>query len=158
MPTLRQSTQIANNQPPISADGYEPIVLVGDYTVEAALAANDVVEMVIIPAGYVPVNSHLACEDTDSNGTPTITLDEGLISGTAGAKDNSRTCGNEAFAASTVAQAGGVAAPTKKDFFLIAPTTADRGYGVKVAAGAATLTVGAKWRLNVTCRPALEGV
>lgn len=158
MATLRQSTQVANNTPPISADGYEPIALVGDYVVEAGLVINDVVEMVTLPAGYVPYHANLAVEDTDSNGSPTITLDMGLISGAAGAKDNTRTCSNEAFAASTVAQAGGVAAPSKKDFFLIAPTTADRGFGVKVAAAAATLTVGAKWRLNVLARPALDGV
>jgi hypothetical protein len=157
MPTLRQADQIVQNLPAISADGYEPIVIVGDYTVEAGLAANDVVEMVILPAGYVPVNAHLACEDTDSNGAPTITLDMGLISGAAGAKDNARTGGNEAFAASTVAQAGGVAVPTKKDFFLVAPSSSDRGFGVKLAAGAATLTAGAKWRLNLLARPALNG-
>lgn len=158
MPTLRQATQVANKQPVISADGYEPITLVGDYTVEAALVANDVVEMVILPAGYVPVDSVLAVDDTDSNGTPTMTLDQGLITGVAGAADNTRTCGNEAFAASTAPQTGGVARPTKKDFAQIAPTSADRGMGVKVAAGAATLTVGAKWRLTVIARPQIAGV
>ena len=110
----------------------------GDYTVEAGLAANDVVEMVILPAGYVPISAYLACEDTDSDATPAIALDMGLISGTAGAADNARTCGSEAFAASTVAQAGGVASPSKKDFFLIAPSDADRGFGVKVATAATT--------------------
>lgn len=159
MPTLRQATQVANNSPVPSADGYEPIVIVGDYVVEAGLAANDVVEMCPIPAGYVPVNMHLAVEDSDANGAPTITLDVGVLSGTYGVKDNARTCANEAIAASTAAQAGGVIAPTKKDFFLIAPdSTKDRGFGVKVAAGAATLTAGAKWRMTLHCRPAIDGV
>lgn len=156
--TLRQATQIVNKQPVISADGYEPVTLVGDYTVEAGLALNDVVEMVVLPAGYVPVDSIASIEDTDSNGAPTITLDHGILSGAAGLVDNARTCASEAYAASTVAQAGGVARPTKKDFGLIAPTTADRGLGFKVSAAAATLTVGAKWRLTVIARPQIAGV
>jgi hypothetical protein len=155
---LRQAKQIVNKAPVISADGYEPVTLVGDYTVEAGLALNDVVEMVILPAGYVPVDSIASIEDTDSNGVPTATLDHGLISGVAGAVDAARVCGSEAFAASTVAQTGGVARPTKKDFGLIAPATTDRGIGFKVAAAAATLTVGAVWRLTVIARPQIAGV
>lgn len=159
MATLRQATQVAANVPVITADGYEPIVIFGDFVVPAGLVINDVVEMCAIPAGYVPINMHLAVEDTDANGAPTMTLDVGLISGTYGVVDNARTCANEAVAASTAAQTGGVIAPTKKDFFLIAPdNTKDRGFGVKVAAAAATLTAGAKWRMTMTLRPALNGV
>jgi hypothetical protein len=155
---LKQSTQVTNKEPAASAQGTELIPLVGDFTVPTGLALNDVVEMVILPAGYVPVDAVLACEDTDSGGSAAMTLDLGLLSGTAGAADGARTCGNEAFAASTVAQAGGIARPTKKDFALIAPTDADRGMGLKVAAAAATLTVGAKWRLTVMARAAQRGV
>lgn len=158
MPTLRQATQVASKQPPISADGYEPVTLMGEYVVEAGLVINDVIEMVILPGGYVPIDQVLATDDLDSNGAPTITLDSGVISGVAGALDNTRVCGNEAFAASTVAQAGGVARPTKKDFAFIAPIDTDRGMGLKVAAAAATLVVGAKIRLTVLARPALYGV
>lgn len=154
---LRQSVQVAAKKPAISANGFEPITLVGDYTTVAGLALNDVIEMVNLPAGYVPVDAVLASEDLDS-GVATITLDLGLISGTAGAADDARTCGNEAFAASTVGQAGGIATPTKAAFALIAPTDADRGMGLKVAAAAATLVVGAKLRLTVLARPALDGV
>ena len=158
MPTLRQSVQVAQNQPAISADGYEPITLVGDYTTVAGIGAADVIEMVNLPAGYVPVDAILCAEDLDSGGTPAITLDLGLISGAAGVVDATRTCGSEAFAASTVGQAGGVARPTKAAFAMIAPTSADRGIGLKVAAAAATAVVGAKVRLTVIARPALYGV
>lgn len=157
MTTHRQSVQVAQNLPAISADGYEPITLVGDYVTVAGIIINDVIEMVILPAGYVPVDAILATEDLDSNGAPAITLDLGLISGTAGQVLNTRTCANEAFAASTVGQAGGVARPTKADFAMIAPTDADRGMGLKVAAAAATAVVGAKIRLTVIARPALNG-
>jgi hypothetical protein len=143
--------------PAISADGFEVIPLVGDYTVPAGVVINDVIEMVNLPAGYVPVDAILATEDLDSGGAPAITLDMGLISGVAGAADNTRTCGSEAFAASTVGQAGGIAGPTKKDFAFIAPSSADRGFGIKIAAAAAILVVGAKIRLTVLARPALNG-
>jgi hypothetical protein len=155
---LRQATQITQQLPAMSACGTEDITLMGDFTVPAGLALNDVVEMVILPAGYVPVDASAYVEDTDSNGAPAMTLDLGVLSGVGGAVDNARTCGNEAIAAATAAQTGGVIRPTKKDFGLIAPTTGDRGIGFKIAAAAATLTVGAKWRLNVTARAARNGV
>ena len=158
MATLRQSVQLAQKLPSISADGYEPIVIVGDYVTVAGVAAGDVIEMGVLPAGYVPVDAILASEDLDSNGAPLITLDLGLISGTAGLVDNTRTGGNEAFAASAVGQAGGLARPTKAAFALTAPTTADRGIGVTVAAASATLVVGAMLRLTVIARPALNCV
>jgi hypothetical protein len=155
---LKQSTQVTNKEPAPSSIGNEPVHLVGDFTVPAGLALNDVIEMVNLPAGYVPTDAVAYIEDTDSNGAPTMTLDLGLIDGVAGAVDNARVCSNEAFAASNVAQAGGVARPTKKDFGLIAPAATDRGMGFKVAAAAATLVVGAKWRLTVWARPAQRGV
>lgn len=161
--TLRQATQVVSKLPvPSAAGATDCVPIVGDFTVPAGLVLNDVVEMCPLPAGYVPVDAVLATEDSDSNGTPLITLDLGVISGAYGdasaATGQARTCANEAFAASTVAQAGGIARPTKKDFSLIAPTTADRGFGIKVAAAAATLTAGAKWRLTLFVRPQVEGV
>lgn len=155
---LFQSVQIEAGMPAINANGFEPITLVGDFVVPAGLAAADVVELVVLPANYVPVDAILATDDMDSNGTPTITLDLGVLSGTAGDDDDARTCGNEAFAASTVGQAGGVARPTKAAFAQLAPSTSDRGIGIKLAAGAATLVTGADVRLTVLARPALNGV
>lgn len=155
---LKQASQIVQKLPVISSSGYEPCVIVGDYTTVAGDGVlNDVIELGILPAGYVPVDAILATEDLDSNGAPTVTLDLGLLSGTAGEANGARTCSNEGFAASTVGQAGGIARPTKKDWALIAPTTADRGIGVKLAAATATLVVGAKIRLTVIARPALNG-
>ena len=153
---LKQAIQIANRYPPISACGYEAITIVGDYTIVAGgLALNDVIEMAILPAGYVPVGVKLATEDIDT-GT-TLTLDCGVLSGTAGVLDNARTCGNEAFAASTIGQTGGVVNETKANILLLAPTDTDRSIGLKVAAAAAGLVAGAKVRLTVTARPKLHG-
>lgn len=154
---LRQSVQIAQKLPTISASGFAPITIVGDYVTVAGLAATDIIEMCILPAGYVPLDATLSVEDIDSNGVPTITLDVGLVSGVAGAVDNARTSSNEAIAGSTVGQTGGLARMAKADFTLLAPSTVDRGVGVKLVAGAATLVVGAKMRLNLRARPALNG-
>jgi hypothetical protein len=145
---LKQAKQIVQKLPAISAGGYEPIAIVGDYVTVAGLAANDVIEMCILPAGYVPIDAILVTDD----------LDSGVLSGTGGVADDARTCGNEAFAASTVGQAGGLARPTKADFGQIAPATGNRGIGLKLAAGAATLVVGADIRLTVIARPALNDV
>lgn len=160
---LKQATQVVNKLPVPSANAATDLIpIVGDFTVPAGLALNDVVELCAIPAYYVPVDFILALEDTDSNGAPAMTLDVGILSGTYGdasaATGQARTCGNEGIAASTTAQTGGIVRPTKKDLSLVAPTTADRGFGVKVAAAAATLTAGAKWRMTLLCRPQVEGV
>lgn len=154
---IHKSVQLAQNLPSISADGYEIVPVVGDYVVTAGLAAADIIDMGILPAGYVPVGVKLIAEDLDSNGVPTITLDVGIMSGMPGSLDIARTCGNEAIAASTVGQAGGVVFEAKAAILMLAPADVDRSFGVKVVAGAATLVVGAKLRLYVEIRPALNG-
>lgn len=155
--SLRQSIQIAAKLPSISADGYEPISAHGDYVAAVGLAATDVIEMVVLPAGYVATGVKLAVEDVDSNGTPTITVDCGVVSGVPGVIDNARTCGTEAFAASTVGQTGGVQVDNKADISLLAPSTVDRAIGLRIGTAAATLTVGARFRLTLHARPALNG-
>jgi hypothetical protein len=154
---FKQAKQIVEKLPTISADGYEPIAIVGDFVTVAGMDADDVIEMAILPGGYVPLGMKLVCEDLDSNGTPTVTLDVGVVSGTAGVADNARTCGNEAVVESTVGQAGGVAVDNKAAFSLLAVSESDRGIGVKLAAAAATLVVGSRIRLTVMARPALNG-
>lgn len=158
MTTLRQSVQIAQKLPSISADGYEPIAIVGDYVTPASVIVNDVIEMCVLPAGYVPISVTVLTEDLDSDGTPAVTLDCGIVSGTPGVVDSARTCGNEAFAASTVGQAGGIAVAVKTDFGFLAPTDADRSIGLKIAAAADAAVTGAKIRMTVLARPALNGV
>lgn len=155
---LRQSVQITQRLATISADGYEPILIVGDYVVTATLIATDVIEMCVLPNGYVPTAVKVATDDMDSNVTPTITLDAGIISGVSFSLDNTRTCGVEAFAASPVGQAGGLAIDTNAALSLLAPSLVDRSIGLRVAAAAATLTVGARIRMTVTARPMLNGV
>ena len=155
--TLRQSIQIAQKLPTISADGYEPILIVGDYVTTAALVAGDVLELCVLPGGYVTTNMKIAMEDLDSSGAPTTVFDAGFITGTPGVLDNSRTCGNQAIGASAVGQTGGIAIDNNALFSLTAPLQTDRSVGMVLSAGSATLIVGARIRMTVTARPQLNG-
>lgn len=153
---LKQSVQVTHKYPTISANGYEPIVISGDYTTAAGLTLNDVIEMGILPAGYIPLSVKLSVDDMDTGAA--LTLDCGILSGAAGDPNNARTCGNEAFAGSTIGQTGGVAVENKATILNMAPQASDVGIGLKIATAAAGLIVGAKIRLTVLARPKLHGV
>lgn len=155
---LFQATQVAGgNAVPTSTNGVEAVVTFGDFTVPTGLTANDVIEFGALAAGHVPVDIIVASEDLDS-GTPAITLDAGLITGTYRDTVNARTCGNEFFAASTVGQAGGIATLAKAAGALIAKSDEDRAFGLKVGVAAATLVVGAKIRFTLISRAHTDGV
>lgn len=127
-------------------------VLEGEFTVPAGLAAGDVIEMLFLPAGVSVVDVMLLADDLDSNGTPTLALDVGIVSGMAGDDDPARTCGNEFFAADTTARAGGVARMSRIGGFRVPRSDTRRGIGIKVATAAATLAVGGKLGLRVTVK------
>ncbi|WP_397536297.1 hypothetical protein, partial [Roseateles sp.] len=75
---LFKSTQIAAKAPIPTADrAVEIIPIFGDFTVPAGFAANDVVEMCPLPAGYVPVDLIV---DGASLGA-TVTGDVGIVTG-----------------------------------------------------------------------------
>lgn len=156
---LRQSKQIVIGYPVIPPlNAAAGALLVHEYKVEAGLALNDVIEMGGIPEGCIVTSFRAVMEDADSNGSPTIALDAGLISGEFGKKDNARTCGTEFLAADTTARAGGVIVSTRPAGHLLVPDVAVRGFGFKVQAAAATLTVGAKIRTYVHVAPAPVGL
>lgn len=113
-----------------------------DITLKNAPAAGDIIELGVLPGNAVPVEAILDVDDLDSNGTPTITLDVGIMSGPVGKNDPARTCGNELFVASTVGQAGGVVRATASSAFRIQKSEDHRSVGVKVAAGPATGAAG----------------
>ncbi len=120
-----------------------------DFTVPAGLALNDIVEMLPLPALCTVVDATLISDNLDSNGTPLISLDVGILSGEAGKNDAARTCGNEFFAADTVGRAGGSSRMSKAAGFRIAKTETERAIGMRVATGAAKLVPGAKINLIV---------
>jgi hypothetical protein len=112
----------------------------------ADLTLNNIIEMGPIPAGCLLVDVILDSDDLDSGGSPAITLDVGIMSGTYGNllddAGNARTCDATIIAASTVAQAGGVARPTLASAFRTARVATDTSIGVKIHAAPGTAVAG----------------
>lgn len=95
MATLRTAKVAAGVQP---RAGHEGVLAVSaTYTLAAALALNDVIEMVKVPKGAKILNMHLASDDLDT-GSAAIILAVG-----------DGTTVDRFIKGSTVAQAGGVA-------------------------------------------------
>lgn len=156
--SLLQSTQAANRMPIPSANTATDLVpIVATFVVPAGLALNDVIEMGPLQAGYVPVDFTADFADCDSNGTPTIKFDAGILSGNW-LDTGARTCGADFLSADVTAQAGGIARMNRIGATRIAPTTNDRSWGLKVNTGAATLTAGAVITATLFVRPKIEGV
>lgn len=89
----------AKKRSPAQGHGYSAAVYCayGTYTVTAALALNDVIEMVRIPAGARIIGCMLEATDLDTGGSPAIVLDVG---------DGSDT--DRLIDGATIGQAGGV--------------------------------------------------
>jgi len=136
MATLTANAATAQ-QPSISPDAAGEVYAVrGEIALAAALALNDVIEMVKLPADCVPVDFAIDTDDLDTSATPALAMAVGFTAGT-----------NAEFrAAAAVGQAAGL---VRMDSVLaprIAPTAADRVVGLKVttapATGATTGTIG----------------
>lgn len=112
------------------------------------LAADDILDIGIIPATAQVVDVVIDSDDLDT-GTAALAFDVGVLTGAPGTTDSSRVCGNEFFAASTVAQAGGVARMTKKDGFRVARAATDVSVGVKITAAADVQTTSGKIGVSV---------
>jgi hypothetical protein len=150
---LLQSKQVAARLPlPEATSASHPVMVIGEFVVPAGLALNDVIEMGGIPAFHFPSGPPtFVFDDVDSNGTPLISFDAGIISGTYGLKDNARTCGTQFLTADTLARIGGAVQGLGRLGMTLVPTTADRGVGLRVSAAAATLVVGARIRMYLPC-------
>ena len=125
--------------------------IVNDYFYDipaAQIVLNDIIDIGVLPAYHTISDAILIVDDLDSNGTPAIALDVGIMSGTPGDTLSARTCSNEIYAADTTARTGGTSRPSKTTAFTIIPTEADRSIGVKIQAAAATAATG-RIRLRV---------
>lgn len=100
--------------------------------------ANDIMEMLELPPGCVPVDAILDTDDLDTDGAPALVLDVGLMSGTFGDNESVRTCADELFDGITTGQAGGLVRPTLAKAQRISPSNVSRGIGIKVMTVAAT--------------------
>lgn len=151
LPAAEQSGPIPIAYPDCAGD-----VVVNRYEIDlgsaplkgVTLAQDDILDIGIIPGTSQVVDVIIDSDDLDSNGTPTLAFDVGVLTGTPGTT-GSRTCGNEFFAASTVAQAGGVVRTTKKEAFRVARADKDTSVGVKITAAAATQATSGKIGVSV---------
>lgn len=153
---LYQSKQVAAKLPLTESDGAgDACDYIGEFLVPAALANGDVIELVGVPAYHVVTNIFLETDQVDSNGSPTMTVDWGYISGSYGdsAPVVARTC-DQTFGAglTTPIRAGGYITPAATNTALgrSVATGAARGIGIKVAAAIATLVAGARIRCRVS--------
>ncbi|HEX5362341.1 MAG TPA: hypothetical protein VFW49_14840 [Fluviicoccus sp.] len=125
-------------------------VVVNEYFIDVTAAqidAGNMFDVGILPAYHTVVDMILIPDDLDT-GTPAITLDVGLLSGTPGDAISDRTIGAEFFSASTAAQGGTATRMSLASGFKVKPTESDRSIGVKVVADAATAAAG---RIRLLC-------
>lgn len=126
-------------------------LVVNEYFVDVTAAqidANNMFDVGVLPAYHTIVDMILIPDDLDTNGTPALTLDVGILSGTPGDDTSDRTIGAEFFSASTAGQG---ATPTRMSLatgFKVIPTETDRSIGVKVVTDAATAAAG---RIRLLC-------
>ena len=119
----------------------------------AQLAQDNVFDIGVLPAGHTVIDAILIPDDLDTGGSPSITLDVGIMSGTPGDVVSTRTVGAELFSASTAAQAGTPTRMSLASGFKIKATETNRSVGVKVKAAAATAAAG-RIRLQLLIAPA----
>ena len=156
---LFQSKQIAAKKQCITPDGDgDAMAYLAEFVVPTGLANGDIIEMAGLPAGNVPTGMKLACAAMDSNGTPTIVFNIGYLSGNYGVADATRTCGAEFVSASVVGKLGGIQNESVATALLATPTLNDRGVGLVLTTGAATLVVGAKLRMTLSYVPTTYGI
>lgn len=123
-----QSEAAKAHQPAVdSASAGEIKAVRGTFALTAALALNDIVELVKLPAGHVPVDCILDTDELDT-GADAIVLDVGVIGGDVDALIDG----------STVGQAGGLARMDQKTGPRVASSTSETVYGVTVATGPGT--------------------
>jgi hypothetical protein len=148
---LKQSKQVVAGYPsPTPRAAADLIHVTGEYTVVAADAIGDIVEMGAIPEGCIPLDVIV------NNGAlgASATLDVGILSGEYAKADGARTMGNE-FIASGAAATSGVLRMTKNPNAVL-PSDELRGWGVKflVTDPAAGQVV----RATLVCVPAPVGM
>jgi hypothetical protein len=150
-----QSKQVASKLPLTETDGAGDLYeRTAEFIIPAGLAAGDIIEMNGLPAYHTLSTVEVLSEQIDSNGSPTATFDVDFLTGTygdaIGGAAATRTMGSTFFAAATAPiRAGGTVASAVTALARQVASTADRGIGLKLVAGAATLVVGAHLRLRV---------
>ena len=148
---LFKATQVVNKLPVMTGDRASDVIAIfGDFAIPTGFATNDVVEMVPLPAGYVPVDLTV---DNAALGT-TMTFDAGFLSGDFDAT-GARTCGAQ-FMTAQAGQTAGIKRMAVAGGSRQAPAANTRGIGFAFTS-VSTPTVGAVVRMTLLCRPQIEG-
>lgn len=131
---------------PVPDSAGEVVAIRYEYAFTAAqLVTGNILDLGVLPADCRVTDMILDSDDLDS-GSPAVTLDVGIMTGSPGetldAAGNARTMGAEFFSATTIAQAGGVVRPSLTSAFRVASVAYDRSIGVKVLLQPATAADG----------------
>jgi hypothetical protein len=111
----------------------------GSYARPATIAQNEIVELVPLPPGCIPVDCILDSDDLDAHATPTITVSVGVIN----SEGTDLVANTTMISASQVARAGGIARMDQKTGPRIpVNATAKRNVGVKIDGAIATAQAG----------------
>ena len=156
MTAIKKASGFSKGTLPVIAGDCAGDVVVNDYYVDvlaAQLTAGGMFDVGQLPAGHIPVGVTLAPDDLDTDGTPAITLDVGILTGTPGDETSDRTCGAEFLSASTVGQGGTEASATVHAMRLVTPVDYHRSIGVKVVTPPDAAAAG-RIRLRVLIAPA----
>lgn len=138
MATFYQSDFILKRTPASIESGPCTVTTRTVFAVKAALAVNDIIEALVLPADHVLQGAVLDADDLDVNATPLLTLDVGIMSGGVGLIDLNRTVGTHCFSGDTVGQAGGVSTSALRTVRAQMPVSYDRSIGIKVKAAPGT--------------------
>lgn len=156
MPQVTALSKFANGTLPTIYGSEAGDVQVQDLFIDltaAQIVLNNIFDLGVLPAGHKVVDAILIPDDLDSNGTPTIALDVGILTGTPGDDvSSSRVCGAELFSADTGARTGTLARMSLAGGFRITPTESDRSIGLKIQAAPATAAAG-RVRLQLRYAP-----
>ena len=98
------------------------------YSLSAALVVNDTIAMCTLPANHKIVDCILASDDLDTDGSPAIVLDVGVVGGDTDA----------IIDGSTIGQAGGLDRMNSSAGIRLATATTDTTIGVLVQVAPAT--------------------
>lgn len=138
---IQSDWALGRKQAPTSREGGGVVAQRFEATIDADLDVGDIVELAVLPAYHTVVDAIL---DTEALGTG-VSVDVGVMSGSVGDPDGTRTCGDELFSAED-ASAAAVVRASESSAFTIAPVGADRSIGVKVSAA---VTAGKKIALTM---------
>ncbi|HWQ39180.1 MAG TPA: hypothetical protein VNM24_11340 [Burkholderiales bacterium] len=126
------------------AKGSEIVSVRMEVVLPATHAVNDILEFGELPEDHVPVDAVFESDDIDTNVTPAVVLDFGLLNSAKTAVSTDADDGGAAWlSGATIGQSGTMARPTARALWKTKPKAATRRMiGAKIATGAATAAAG----------------